>query len=325
MSYNTTLSLKEVQASRAQQQAYLSDLEATVEALKAEVSTLTADLQTAADNAEQAAAELTEMRRENGQLADTTRHLNNKIMTWEQLEQERSIQRLEQFAAVEAQSSAKDADIEKLQKANKELQAELKKARALNPERLNRQNKDLKKRLAESKDATTRINEQLRQAKSELKEMKVEQARAEKPLYRLAPNLLMGMAVPFIYITALEFISAQSPHTMKGLLLGVFYAIRGFFIILGCVFTFPFAQTELWQDCDKTLNCGFYYYLMNTLFGIGSMLVFMVAARWYQYRKREDRPYDHYYAESYYSRYTSPKQDDTQVNLDVSTQKYGSI
>ena len=144
-------------------------------------------------------------------------------------------------------------------------------------------------------------------------------------LVLLAPNLLMGMAVPFIYITALEFISAQSPHTMKGLLLGVFYAIRGFFIILGCVFTFPFAQTELWQDCDKTLNCGFYYYLMNTLFGIGSMLVFMVAARWYQYRKREDRPYDHYYAESYYSRYTSPKQDDTQVNLDVSTQKYGSI
>ena len=146
-----------------------------------------------------------------------------------------------------------------------------------------------------------------------------------KTLVLLAPNLLIGMAVPFIYITVLEFISAQSPHTMKGLLLGVFYTIRGFFIILGCVFTFPFAQTELWQDCDKTLNCGFYYYLMNTLFGIESMLVFMVAARWYQYRIREDRPYDHYYAESYYSRYTSPEQDDTQVNLDASTQKYGSI
>ncbi len=189
MSYNTTLSLKDVQASRAQQKAYLVELEETVAALKSEVSSLTGKLEAAEQKAALAAQELTETKRENGQLADSARHLNNKIMTWEQLEQERSIQRLEQFAAVEAQSSAKDADIEKLQLAQKELQAELKKARALNPERLNRQNKDLKKRIAENKDANARLSEQLRQVKAELKELKVEQARTEKPLYRSEDGL----------------------------------------------------------------------------------------------------------------------------------------
>lgn len=48
------------------------------------------------------------------------------------------------------------------------------------------------------------------------------------------PNLLNAIAVPLTYITILEFISAQSPHAMKGLLLGVFYAVRGLFTITGC-------------------------------------------------------------------------------------------
>jgi len=55
------------------------------------------------------------------------------------------------------------------------------------------------------------------------------------------PNLLTGVASPLICITILEFISAQSPHTMKGLLLGVFYAVRGFFIMSGCILVFPFS------------------------------------------------------------------------------------
>ena len=54
-------------------------------------------------------------------------------------------------------------------------------------------------------------------------------------------NILNGVVSPLINITVLEFISAQSPHTMKGLLLGVFYAFRCLFITLGCVATFPFA------------------------------------------------------------------------------------
>ena len=115
-------------------------------------------------------------------------------------------------------------------------------------------------------------------------------------------NMLNGVSSPLIKITILEFISAQSPHTMKGLLLGVFYAFRGLFIILGCVATFPFAQEKLWGDHRGIFDCGFYYYLSNGVLGVIGLVVFLMAARRYRNRERDDPPYSHQYAEDYYSR-----------------------
>ena len=45
----------------------------------------------------------------------------------------------------------------------------------------------------------------------------------------IVPNILLAMGPPIIMATVLEFISAQSPHSMKGLLIGVFFAIKGSF------------------------------------------------------------------------------------------------
>ena len=118
-------------------------------------------------------------------------------------------------------------------------------------------------------------------------------------------NMLNGIASPLIKIAVLEFISAQSPHTMKGLLLGVFYAFRGLFIILGCVVTVPFAQEKLWGDHHGIFDCGFYYYLSNSVLGVIVLIVFLMAARRYRNRERDDPPYNHQYVEDYYSRYAS--------------------
>ena len=134
----------------------------------------------------------------------------------------------------------------------------------------------------------------------------------------LIPNLLNSVAIPLIQVTILEFISAQSPHTMKGLLLGIFYAVRGLFIILGALSIFPFDQSQIWKRSRhfELFNCGFYYYLVNSTLGFIGLLVFWRVARWYQYRQRDDPPYVHTYVEDYYSRYpqqmsapTSPEED----------------
>ena len=135
-------------------------------------------------------------------------------------------------------------------------------------------------------------------------------------------NILNGVASPLINITVLEFISAQSPHTMKGLLLGVFYAFRGLFITLGCVATFPFAQEKLWGDHHGIFDCGFYYYLSNSVLGVISQVVFLMAARQYRNRERDDTPYSHQYAEDYYSRYAS--RPPTRL-LEEEVDNYGSI
>ena len=135
-------------------------------------------------------------------------------------------------------------------------------------------------------------------------------------------NMLNGIASPLINITILEFISAQSPHTMKGLLLGVFYAFRGLFITLGCVVSFPFAQEKLWGDHRGIFDCGFYYYLSNSVLGVIGLVVFLMAARRYRNRERDDPPYSHQYAEDYYSRYASRP---TTRLVEEEVESYGTI
>jgi hypothetical protein len=48
----------------------------------------------------------------------------------------------------------------------------------------------------------------------------------------IAPSLLLGHGPLIVIATTLEFISAQSPQSMKGLLVGVFFAIRGLFQLI---------------------------------------------------------------------------------------------
>ena len=43
-----------------------------------------------------------------------------------------------------------------------------------------------------------------------------------------------------IYIAVLEFICSQSPHSMKGLLIGLFYAIKGLYHVIAALLTVAF-------------------------------------------------------------------------------------
>ena len=62
-----------------------------------------------------------------------------------------------------------------------------------------------------------------------------------------------------IYIAALEFICSQSPHSMKGLLIGLFYAIKGLYQVIAALLLLPFSLVSI----PAPLNCVFYYYLVN--------------------------------------------------------------
>ena len=55
----------------------------------------------------------------------------------------------------------------------------------------------------------------------------------------LIPGLLLGLGSPIVMATTFEFISAQSPSSMKGLLVGVFFIVRAFFQIISGVAVTP--------------------------------------------------------------------------------------
>ena len=101
--------------------------------------------------------------------------------------------------------------------------------------------------------------------------------------------------------TSFEFISAQSPSSMKGLLVGVFFNIRAFFQLVGGVALIPFSSESLWdsehmREHPPITNCGFGYLLFTCIVALIGLVLLSVVARRYKYRKRDDRPFDHRFA-----------------------------
>ena len=102
------------------------------------------------------------------------------------------------------------------------------------------------------------------------------------------------------YIGIYEFIYSQSPHSMKGLMFGSFFAIRGVFQLLGALmFIFPFLG---WNTSTTFPSCGFVYFLINMIAALFGIIAYIWVSRKYQYRQRDEPDNVYRYAEEYYSK-----------------------
>ena len=123
----------------------------------------------------------------------------------------------------------------------------------------------------------------------------------------LIPGLLLGLGSPLVMATSFEFISAQSPFAMKGLLVGVFLTIRAFFQLISGLAVIPFSTKSLWNIQQMrnhpVTSCGFGYFLTTCACAVIGLLLFAIAAKKYKYRERDDRPYDQRFAVDVYGRY----------------------
>ena len=108
---------------------------------------------------------------------------------------------------------------------------------------------------------------------------------------------LSALSRMLIYTGVFEFICSQSPHSMKGLIIGVFYAIRGLYQVLAALLVLPYS----YGGTFKHLSCEFYFYFMNTVIGLVAVLVYVWVAKRYRYRVRDELCNVHQYAEEYYS------------------------
>ena len=115
----------------------------------------------------------------------------------------------------------------------------------------------------------------------------------------IVQSFLTSMAYLFIYIPVIQFVCAQSPHSMKGLLIGTVFAIKGVFQLLGVVIIMPF---YFWKPLIQFPSCGFGYYLVNVFIAIVGLVVYTVAARRYKYRQRDEPCNVRRFVEEYYGR-----------------------
>ena len=121
----------------------------------------------------------------------------------------------------------------------------------------------------------------------------------------ILPSVFLGIGPPLITATTLEFISAQSPHSMKGLLVGISFAIQGVSHLIGYLVTLPLSLTQPWvqKAMPSVVSCGFVYLLFTSMVGLIGLALFSVVAKKYKYRKRDDENFSQKEVEEVYIRY----------------------
>ncbi len=124
------------------------------------------------------------------------------------------------------------------------------------------------------------------------------------PYILILQNILIAISYTLIYGGVFEFICAQSPHSMKGFLIGIFFAVKGLFQLIGVfAILLPFS---FWTDSPQV---GLAYYLLNIVISISGVVFFILAARRYQYRQREEFYNERKYIEEFYEKDVRHNQD----------------
>ncbi len=111
-----------------------------------------------------------------------------------------------------------------------------------------------------------------------------------------AVNIFPGVINGVYYLllaTSLEFIAAQSPHAMRGVLMGAFYFMLGIFRVLSVLLLIPFRVASIWGEGDlgnnpPVISCGFGYYTVCISIAVVGFVALLLTVKWYQYRRRDE-------------------------------------
>ena len=101
----------------------------------------------------------------------------------------------------------------------------------------------------------------------------------------IPPMLLNVCGFMLVCNSGLQIIVAQAPHSMKGMLIGLFYFVNGPYTLLAMLLMLPFSFP--FKDHRVTYpSCGFGYYLSNTVIAVVALMLYSVVAKRYRYRQR---------------------------------------
>ena len=128
----------------------------------------------------------------------------------------------------------------------------------------------------------------------------------------ILPNLLVGVAPKLLMATALEFISAQTPHTMKGVMVGMLFMIRGTSQLLSSLLVLPFSA-PVWRHDHSIISCGFGYLLLTIVVAIIGLVCFVRSACKYRYRVRGEEVFSQCQVEEVFERRLRQEQEFNQL------------
>ena len=120
----------------------------------------------------------------------------------------------------------------------------------------------------------------------------------ESTWWEIGPNILFSCGIVVFLYAFIEFIIAQSPQQVKGVILCLMYGC------FGCLALTGLALNKLLHSLTCSIQsfpgCIFYHYSLYTVITAALLLLFVVVSWRYKLRKRDDVIPYHMFAENYF-------------------------
>ena len=114
-------------------------------------------------------------------------------------------------------------------------------------------------------------------------------------------NFCLAFTAIVFFKASLEFICAQAPYNMNGLLLGFFFTLQTMFITLGTLLYK--AWKHKWFAILATSTCGIWFYLTTLVLAVVSSALLGLVIRCYKARERDEITSSHDFVEAVYDKY----------------------
>ena len=135
----------------------------------------------------------------------------------------------------------------------------------------------------------------------------------------IVPNILQGFAFLLVFMTTLEFICAQAPLRLKGLLIGIWYASLA-------VYFLPVKVAELFVTSVTSWEV---FHEVKAFLIFLSLMLFLCVSKWYRYRLRDEVVNEQFLVEEIYERELTLAEEYERENedIDISSSQldYGSL
>ena len=141
-------------------------------------------------------------------------------------------------------------------------------------------------------------------------------------LLTIVPNILQGFAFLLVFMTTLEFICAQAPLRLKGLLIGIWYSSLA-------VYYLPVRVSEIFVTSVTSWEV---FHEVKAFLIFLSLMLFLCVSKWYRYRLRDEVVNEQFLVEEIYERQIALAEEYEREQLEIdkgivvrSQQEYGSL
>ena len=105
--------------------------------------------------------------------------------------------------------------------------------------------------------------------------------------FLIIPQVFSGLGTVLVLPASFEFLLAQTPLEMRGIIVGLYYSVTGLYQQFVSFSLLPFKSFSFWPSCE------FYFYILNVAVLLVSLVGVIIISKWYKLRQRDD-PYNVY-------------------------------